>query len=76
MFDDVWQFLNDQGPMISSVAAIVAIVAGIWKFVALFAKNSRAKNSRESRPVKTAVKADRGGIAAGRDVNIDKHDVQ
>ncbi len=36
----IWQFLNDNGPIISSIAALVVIAAGVWKFVVLFSNKS------------------------------------
>ena len=45
MIGNIWQFLKDQGVVLGSIAAIVAIAGGIWKFVALFAKKSEKSAS-------------------------------
>jgi hypothetical protein len=71
MLDGIRQFLNDYGPLISSIAAIVAIAVGVWKLVGLF-----SNKSEKSRSTTTTVKASRGGAAAGRDIKIDKRGPQ
>jgi esterase/lipase superfamily enzyme len=66
----IWQFLKDQGAILGSIAAIVSIAGaiwkfagGIWKFAGFVAKKSEKDSSASS------VKADHGGVAAGRDIN-------
>ncbi|MGC2224530.1 MAG: tetratricopeptide repeat protein [Methylocella sp.] len=62
MLDSILQFLKNQGAILGSIAAIVAIAGGIWKFVAFFAKKNEKSGST------TTVKADHGGVAPGRDI--------
>jgi hypothetical protein len=40
MLENIWQFLNYYGPLISSIAAIVAIAVGVWKLVGLYSNKS------------------------------------
>ena len=36
MLADIWQFLLDNEPIISSAGAILAIAVGLWKLVGLY----------------------------------------
>jgi hypothetical protein len=36
MLEDIWQFLLDNEPIISTAGAILAIAVGVWKLVGLF----------------------------------------
>jgi esterase/lipase superfamily enzyme len=64
----IWQFLKDT----ANLAIITAMAAGAWAVITFFAKN------REKGSTAPSVKADHGGVAAGRDitgpVNTDTRD--
>jgi hypothetical protein len=36
MVEDIWQFLLDNEPIISSAGAILAIAVAVWKLVGLY----------------------------------------
>jgi hypothetical protein len=65
MFSDIWDFLRD-GTNRSVLGwiggGIATVAAGIWAVV-------KAKNS-ENKQLNPRVSADRGSMAAGRDISI------
>ena len=49
MLADIWQFLSDHEPIISSAGAILAIAVGVWKLVGVFS----GKGAKAQAPVST-----------------------
>jgi len=49
MLDNIRQFLNDYGPLISSIVAIIVIAVGVWKLVGVYSK----KSEKSTGPVST-----------------------
>ncbi|HUB65427.1 MAG TPA: hypothetical protein VL996_13460 [Methylocella sp.] len=47
MLADIWQFLSDHEPIISSAGAILAIAVGVWKLVGVFS----GKGAKSPAPV-------------------------
>lgn len=67
MLSSIWNFLKDgsnQAVLGLIGGAIAAVAAGIWAVVKFMAKNG------DQKPPQPSVSADRGGMAAGRDINI------
>jgi hypothetical protein len=68
MLSSIWVFLKepDNRALLSWIGGgIVAVAAGIWAVVKFKAKNG--DNNKQSKP---GVSADRGSMAAGRDISI------
>ena len=69
MLSSTLDFLKDNQAVLSWIGGgIVAVATGIWAVVKFIAKSDDRKSS------KAGVNADRGSMAAGRDINIDARD--
>jgi hypothetical protein len=67
MLSSIWDFLKDPNnrTIISWVGGgIAAVAAGIWAVIKFMAKKG------DQKPSKPSVNADRGSMAAGRDIKI------
>jgi hypothetical protein len=67
MLASIWEFLKDgsnQAVLSWIGGGIVVIAAGIWAVIKFMAKNG------DQKPSKPGVSADRGSMAAGRDISI------
>ena len=47
MLSEIWQFLSDNEPIISSAGAILATAVAVWKLVGLY----KGKGAKSSAPV-------------------------
>jgi hypothetical protein len=67
--ETLWAFLSDldnQATLAWLGGGVVAISCGIWAVIKFFFP----RGSGSSTPPTQTISADRGGIAAGRDVNV------
>lgn len=67
--ETLWTFLSDpdnQQTLAWIGGGLAAVAVGIWAVVKVFL----ARRTTSAPPPSTSIKADRGGIAAGRDVKI------
>jgi hypothetical protein len=69
MLSSTLDFLKDNQAVLGWIGGgVVAVVTGIWAVVKFIAKND------DQKPSKPSVNADRGSIAAGRDISVSTRD--